>query len=70
MQVNLRVSFLCLHVVAFVHQNEMLFGYMTVREHLTFQATAGTSKQYNKQEIRERVNQVRHYWKEPSAPSW
>jgi ABC-type multidrug transport system ATPase subunit len=42
-----------------VHQKELLFGFMTPREHLTFHAIARMGNNYTRAQIYERVEEVR-----------
>lgn len=42
-----------------MHQTQLLFGFMTPREHLTFQAIARMSRKHSTQEINARVEEVR-----------
>lgn len=41
-----------------VHQKELLFGFMTPREHLIFHAIARMAKKYKLRDIEERVDEV------------
>ena len=43
---------------ALVHQQELLFGFLTVREHLEYHATTRMSHKYNPEQIQERIKQV------------
>jgi ABC-type multidrug transport system ATPase subunit len=45
-------------VAALVHQKELLFGFMTVREHLLFHAFTRIQKDCSREEIRNRVDLV------------
>jgi hypothetical protein len=50
-------------VPALVHQKEIIFGFMTPREHLLFQARARMSKEFKYDDIVKRVNEVRRHEK-------
>lgn len=41
-----------------MHQKELLFGFMTSREHLLFQARARMSRDFSYDDIVKRVNEV------------
>jgi ABC-type branched-subunit amino acid transport system ATPase component len=45
-------------VAALVHQKELLFGFMTVREHLLFHASTRLQKDSSTEQIEKRVNSV------------
>jgi ABC-type branched-subunit amino acid transport system ATPase component len=45
-------------VAALVHQKELLFGFMTVREHLLFHAFTRMREQCSTQQIYKRVDLV------------
>lgn len=42
-----------------MHQKELLFGYMTPREYLAFNARAKMARGYTKEQREQRVNEVR-----------
>lgn len=44
---------------AFVHQKELLYGYLTPREHLIFHAYARMSRTYTREALLARVEEVR-----------
>lgn len=46
---------------AFVHQKELLYGYLTPREHLTFHAFTRMSREYSREALLARVEEVRAY---------
>lgn len=46
---------------AFVHQKELLFGYMTPLEYLTFNARARMARRYTPKQRQQRVNEVCKY---------
>jgi hypothetical protein len=41
-----------------VHQKELIFGFMTPREHLLFQARARMSREFSYDDILKRVTEV------------
>jgi ABC-type nitrate/sulfonate/bicarbonate transport system ATPase subunit len=41
-----------------IHQRELLFGFMTVAEHIRFHAVARMSKKHSKAEIEQRIQTV------------
>ena len=43
---------------AFVHQKELLYGYLTPREHLTFHAFTRMSREYSREALLARVEEV------------
>ena len=43
---------------AFVHQKELLYGYLTPREHLTFHAFTRMSREYTREALLARVEEV------------
>lgn len=46
------------HHAALVHQKELIFGFMTPREHLLFQARARMSREFSYDDILKRVTEV------------
>ena len=46
---------------AMVHQKEMLFGFMTPREYLIFNARARMSSKYTREQMLRRVEEVGRY---------